>query len=635
MDILKQAGRSAAMQGGELVKGAASLIALPTDTIVHLVNLAAGHRVMTPAAETIGNAIDSVTPRPQNETERVTNAVARALGGAATGIGAGQAIGGALGGALASNPGQQLAGAVTGATAQQEAAEHGAGPVGQTVAGVVGAVAPSVGAAGLSAGTRAVVRGGEGGRQQIADNIGAFQAAGTTPTIGQATQGRVAQAAESLLSRTPGSAGVMAGKATDQASDISAGLERAAAKLSPQASTEQAGRAISGGISGDNGFVSLFKRKQGELYDKLDQYIPADTKVDVSNTRTALDALNASIPDAPNLSKFFKNAKIQGIQSALESDANQTQAYTPSQLKSASDQSSTIGQLNDALGEGKLPYEAIKKLRTLVGNEMSDSWAGSDVPRSKWKTLYAALSSDLQGAAKQAGPDATAAWGRANNYTRAGMQRIDTLQHVIDKNGGPEKIFSAAMSGTKDGGTTLRAVMQSLPEDAQKTLSATVIRRLGLAKPGTQNDLGDRFSTETFLTNWNSMSPQAKSALFDRYGPAFRQNMDQVAKVAANLREGSAVFRNPSGTGQAVAQTTAAATFLSTLMTGHYGAAGAVAGGVVGSNLAARLLTNPNAVKWLATATKAPQSAIPALLNRAAQSDDPDLQELSRAVSGR
>ncbi len=73
---------------------------------------------------------------------------------------------------------------------------------------------------------------------------------------------------------------------------------------------------------------------------------------------------------------------------------------------------------------------------------------------------------------------------------------------MVEKNGGPEKVFQAAMSGTKDGATTLRAVMRSLPEDGQKAVSAAVIKRMGLANPGAQNAAGDAFSPNTFLTNW-------------------------------------------------------------------------------------------------------------------------------------
>jgi hypothetical protein len=600
--FMNDLGRAAAMQTGALVKGAAGMVALPTDAVVRLLN-AAGITDWKPAADSINEAIDSITPEPRNATERVTNSVAQSLGGSAGGIGLGRAAAGAVGKVLMTNPGMQAAGAVGGGGSSQIAAEAGAGTVGQLAAGLAGGVAGSAGVSGLAGATRRGFRGGEAGRQRMEGNIKAFEAAGTTPSVGQATERRSMQAAESLMSRTPGSAGRMASKAEQQAGELGEGVEWQAGKLAGRTSGEQAGRAIERGVRGEGGFVEQFKAKQGDLYNELDKHVQPQTPVTIHKTVTALKDLNAPIEGAPNTSKFFQNSKMRSIEEALGKDIEQ------------------------AAAEGALPYEAIKKLRTLVGNEMADSTILSDVPRSKWKALYAALSSDLEGAARGAGPQATAAWNRANNYTRAGMRRLEQIDHVIEKNGGPEAIFSAATSGTKEGATTLRAVMQSLPKSAQKTVSATVLRRLGRATAGRQDDLGEKFSTETFLTNWNSMSPQAKAVLFDRYGEQFRQNMDQIAKVASNLREGSQVFRNPSGTAQATAQTSAAVGFVAALATGNVGTAGAIAGGVAGANLSARLMTNPRFVKWLATTTKAPAGAGPALLNQLANSTDADIQE--------
>lgn len=613
--FVQDLGRAAAMQGGALVKGAAGLVALPSDAVVRLLN-AVGITDWKPAAESINEAIDSVVPQPRNATERVTNSVVGSLGGAAGGIGLGRALAGATGAALAANPGAQAAGAVTGGASSQLAAEAGAGPGVQLAAGLAGGMAGAGAQVGAAGATRRAFRGGEAGRQTVEGNVKAFEDAGTSPTVGQATERRSMQAAESLLSKTPGSAGRMAQKAEEEAAQLGAGVERQAGKLSPKASAEQAGRAIERGVRGEGGFVEQFKAKQSELYNELDRYVQPQTGVELSNTTRSLAALNAPIKGAENTSKFFQNAKMRSIEEALKKDLGESGTTPP------------IEDLESVLATGgALPYEAVKKLRTLVGNEMADSTILSDVPRSKWKALYGALSADLEGAAKNAGTGATAAWSRANTYTRAGMRRLEQIDHVVEKNGGPEAVFAAATSGTKEGATTLRAVMQSLPKEGQRTVSATVLRRLGRATSGKQDDLGEKFSTETFLTNWNGMSPAAKAVLFDRYGPEFRQSMDQIAKVTSNLRAGSKVFQNPSGTGQALAQTTTAATFALSVITGNLPAAGGIAAGVTLSNLSARLMTNPRFVRWLAQSTKAPAAAAPALLNQLAQYDDPEIRE--------
>jgi len=211
----------------------------------------------------------------------------------------------------------------------------------------------------------------------------------------------------------------------------------------------------------------------------------------------------------------------------------------------------------------------------------------------------------MQAAAQAAGPQAAQAFNRAQTYYRAGMGRMDTLADVLDKNGGPEAVFNGAMSGTKDGATRLRAVMQSVNPEQQQLVAATVFKRLGQATAGNQNAAGDLFSPETFLTNYNRMSPEAKSALFDRI-PGLQDQAENMADVAQNLREGSKVFKNASGTAAAEAQTHTLRDVLvgSLLGEGGHTLLGpqglALAAAPVAANVLARGVTSPTAVNWAA-----------------------------------
>ena len=541
-------------------------------------------------------------PRPDDTASRY---LAAAGGGTAYGM-LGASTGTPMGNALATNVG--------GALSSQVAAENGAGPGGQLLSGMVGGTVANGARWGLAESVKHMMRGGEEGRQLTEDNIRTFNDAGTEPTVGQATERRGPRAAESILSKTPGAAGVMANKANEEAAQIGGKMDQLAGSLSNASGAEQAGASITRGITGEGGFKDQFKAKQEQLYGALDAQIAPDAKVSVSNTYDALQKLNADIPGAPALSRFFKNAKIQGIGSALESDTSQ-----PSSL------------LQDLKGQ-TLPYEAVRKLRTLVGEAIADAGPNSDIPRSKWRPLYAALSQDLGSAAESAGPAAQQAWSRATTYTRAGMSRLDAIDHVINASGGPEGVYNAAMSGTKDGATTLRAVMQSLPPESQADVTATVMRRMGLAKAGQQNADGSKFSTETFLTNWNNLSEPAKQTLFSRYGSGFSRSMDQVAKVAANLREGSKVYANPSGTGGASAGLVALGTLLGAAARGDVATAGTILTGAGASNLSARLMTNPRFVNWLATTTKAPPQSLPSLTMQLAQNGNADEKAFAAAL---
>lgn len=691
-------GRAAAMTGRDVIQGVLSLPEMLHDVMVRAPYNAIASAVgsdsrIAPGAVQIDNILNKIgvpDPQPENGVERVVGNIDKGMGSVLGGAGlgsilakSGNAIASGLGNLFADHLGAQTASAVTGAGAAATAKEAGASPATQMAAGVLGGLSPAVLQAGASAATRGIVRGGEQGRQAVADSVKDFEAAGTTPTVGQATQGRVAQSVESLLSKAPGSAGVMDGKAQQQAQEAAQGIDEIANRLSSIRDPAGAGRAINRGISGPGGFIDRFRQESGALYDKLDQFIPADQRVDVANTVKVLPELNPTIPGAPATSKFFQNAKIKGIEGALESDINNPEAslsrpevqqkaqalgqamegnnaavevsnqaeqaavdqanatrvgtpvktFTPDEPLSPEEMRANIRALASSMTDGKLPYEAVKKLRTLVGNEMNNNSLVSDVPRSKWTSLYAALSKDLQGAAQDAGPDAQRAWSRANAYYKAGQGRIDTIANVVDKAGGPEAIFNAATSGTRDGATTLRAVMQALQPDERKVLAGVMVRKLGRATPGQQNAAGDAFSMSSFLTNWNRLSPDARKALFGRFGPKFSQDMDHLAQMAENVRTGSKVFSNPSGTAASASNIGAWASALTSLASGHpSGAAGVAAVAGVG-NLAARLMTNPRFVRWLAKQTQLnlpPQQANWAnLYNMAKTHDDLDLKKVA------
>lgn len=106
--------------------------------------------------------------------------------------------------------------------------------------------------------------------------------------------------------------------------------------------------------------------------------------------------------------------------------------------------------------------------------------------------------------------------------------------------------------------------------------------------------------------------------MFNRFGKSYRMDMDRIARVASNLRDGSAIYANGPGTARALAQlggwSASAATAASTLYTGNVGLLGVVLGSIAGFNGAARLMTSPTFVRWLAKSTSVPKGAIPAQL---------------------
>lgn len=578
------------------------------------------------SSKSVGDLLTRIgLPQEEGGTERVVGDVTRAMAGQGGILGLGRGLSNAagpvvsrVGDLLKSQPALQVVSAGTGAGAAGATREGGGGDVAQLMAGLSGAILPSVVASGAPMGVRGLLRGGEEGRQRVASNIKLFDDAGYgTPTVGQASEARLPRAIESGLSRTPGGAGRIVNAAEQGAENLGGQVDDLASGLSKGATATKAGAAIEGGI---RKFADRFKGEQEFLYGKIDQHIPKGSRVDVTNTRTALESLNADIPGAPNVSELFKNARIKGIQGALKADTETTSGVAsnlPAWQKQLLEQMPEVERTTmlNGLIDGKLPYEALKKLRTLVGNEISNSTIASDVPRSKWKALYGALSQDLRVAASDAGPQATKAFERANKYTSAGHTRIETyLDRVIGKDTA-EKIFTAAVSPSevKEGASTINAVMRSIEPKERDMVRAAFLKRLGTATAGRQDAAGEVFSSETFLTNWNKISPEAKMTLFADAKGTLRDDLEKIAKVAANLREGSKVFSNPSGTQQALSSQAMSGGAFVALLTGHPSVAAAIGGAALTANAASRLMTNPNFVKWLAKSTQSPVGAITSL----------------------
>lgn len=595
--------------GRQVLQGAAGLVgALGGDALNHYVLTPLGlsdGRTYRQAASDFANSVGM--RRPETAGERVASDVGEALTGTALTMGAGSLLGSGsrLGNLLTAQPGLQAVSAASGSGASSAARESGASQGNQLLAGLAGSLSPGAASAGGAAALRGAIRGRSG--EQMQRTIADFNAMGASPSVGQASGNRLVQGAENLLAGGPTSAGVMNRFAERQAEDIGGGLQRLAGTLSRNPSAERAGRAIERGAETLKQNTGATKRA---LYWQADRFIPESTPVPLSNTWQRVVGLTSPTPGAVATTGAMVNPKIARLRQTLEQDL--------------------------AAGNGQIPYSALKRIRSEIGEAISDYSLVSDTPTREYKALYAALSRDMEAAAQAQGPEAVRAARRANNYTRAAADRMEQVQRVIDKNGGPERIYSAAMSGTRDGGTTLRAVMRSLPPEGQKAVTAAVIKRMGMATPGAQDAAGDVFSASTFLTNWNRVSPEAKAALFNRYGPGFNRDMDRIARVADNIKQGSKVFANPSGTANRLASMTYGASLVGSLFTG--GTPLLVLGGL-GANGMARVMTSPRSVNWLARMTDLPRGAIPGAINamvaEARREGDDDLLQLAGELEQR
>lgn len=593
------------------VNGVAALPAMAADALVTTpVNAALdavrgkgnGARLERPA-KALDDALTMVgLPQPENATERVVGDATSAMAGAGGMVKAGQAlasgagkVASAVGEKLAEGAGMQIGSAASGAGAAGLTREMGGTEGAQLAAGLAGGLAPSVVPYSVNGAVRGAVRGGEAGRQKMADNIKMFdEAAGVTPTLGQATGSPRLQAVESLLEKTPGSVSRMNSVGRLQNEKMQESLDRLTKSLSSEPSSAMAGEAIERGV---NKFRDAFKAQQTKLYDALDSHIPSSTPIQVGNAKQALTELNAAISGAENVSGLFQNPKIASIQKALTSD------------------------LESSAQTGTLPYASVKKLRSLVGQEIEAGALVSDAPQAAWKRLYGALSTDLADAATAAGPAAEQAWKKANDYTKSELGKLSQLEKIVGKDS-PEKIFQAALAGSREGPTVISRVMSALPQEDRREVAGAVLRRMGQANPGAQNAAGEAFNSETFLTNLSKMSPEARNVIFKDTGvTGVQDRVKLLAEMASNRREGANYLKNPSGTATVAGQIGLASALSGGMATAATTGnivplAGAVGVPVIANGIA-RAVTSPSLVRGFAEETVLPSGAAGSSINAA------------------
>lgn len=642
-------------------------------------------------------------PKAQTAGDRVYGDIGEALTGTALTLGAGGALntGRSVAAApsvrtaaadfLTAQPALQVASTIGGSAAAGGTREAGGGAGLQLAAALAGGLAPGavprlptsgIVPAATGNAVRRAVRGAD--TEAYNKTLAEFADAGVQPSVGQATGNRVAQAAETFLGSVPGSAGVIDRFAQRQAGQFGNRIDDLASSLAPGGEIvdpEMAGLAIRRGIGGPGGFKELSRAESNRLYQELDQLMPQDSRVDISNAQAALAELNQAIPGAPATSRLFQNARLGGIEGGLIDDtqgvnalltqpgmqeqADAYRAYLQAQARAIEQNNlrrqqlglrgeepvptaeqieenvtATLGNMVDQ----RLPYEALQKLRSLVGREIDNANFGSDVPRSMWRPVYAALSRDMEAAVNATGnPRAAEALQNANKYHSGYVDQLDNIDSIIGKKDG-EAAFLAAISGAKDGPTRLRSVMQALPESEKKMVSSAFIRRMGRAVGNQQDDQNSVFSMNTFLTNYANTSSEARKILFNGYGPDFSRNMETIAKATSRIRDGSKVFANPSGTGGRNAligqiATTGAGAGTALAMGNAGGAFLAVGGSLLGSaiaNAGARFMTSPKYVNWLARTSELPVGELPAQLQVlrgiAERSRDQEVMELADQV---
>jgi hypothetical protein len=264
------------------------------------------------------------------------------------------------------------------------------------------------------------------------------------------------------------------------------------------------------------------------------------------------------------------------------------------------DTAKVLARYNDIIDEaGNISYPRLKTFRSTVGAKMqSPTLLGEE--RGALKKVYGALSEDMKEAVTaQGGEKGLQAFNKANNNFIRATQRLEKQINPLIKADTPEKVYNMALSGTKQGGSNIKPIMRGLNPTQQDFVRGTVAKRMGAANPGQQDAFGEVFSPDKFLTEWNKLSPEARTNIFTKQQIESTNTLNKVISTIKDAGKAKQTSNNLPymtylGLGSILATSPAAA-----------------GGVVVGANITARMMTNPRFVKWLAQAPKVRAAEIP------------------------
>ena len=497
---------------------------------------------------------------------------------------AGSLLGGAAGAAVGNIPGGIVGAGVGGAAGRglvQEGAEWLLGTEDTRSTGEqVGDLAVTGGLNALGQGVAPLIA--KGAKALVKPVISPFVNRGTTelgedyaklgvaPSAGAISQNKALQTTESVLGNTPGGAPVMQKAVETQQGQLQDAIGGIISKVGGEAMTDEGlGIVAQKGIK--QGAVRA-KDTSSQLYDKAYNAVGRDTPMNLSNVAALRTELTQQVADAPE--------------------------STPSYVKSMLNQMDNI--MMDAQGQNGYKFTAGRRMQAEINNQSKTASTMGNPAQGLQKRLAAAMKADMEDTVSGVGGNAKKLYDQAQRYNAKRVQvDKDFVNSFVDKRTA-EQVGRELLKPTPNA-KTLRQARGKMSGDEWNNVAATAINRLGLAKAGQQGADGDIFSANTFLTNWNRMSTEAKKTLFggSKY-KEIRSDLDRLSRVTASIKEGNKTA-NPSGTARHMAyMTLLGAVAGGGAASGDHTSAGAgIAGLVIAPKMAAKLMTSPRFVKWL------------------------------------
>jgi len=312
-------------------------------------------------------------------------------------------------------------------------------------------------------------------------------------------------------------------------------------------------------------------------------------------------------------------------------------------------QDKTLVGVSRAIRNGEtISFQDLRALRTWVRNAQRNTDLRQTIGDANLQRLEGSLTTDIFENTRRLGsPQLAADLRRADQFYAAGQRRIQqALDPLVGTSG--ENVYNRIQTMAREGASAdvraLNGIKRSLRPDEWNDVAATMISRLGKPNPGATGAVEDgAFSINTFVTNYNKLSPQGRAVLFGPVGggstrsTALAAQLDRLVRVADRLK-GVEAMANSSRTG-VNAQNAVTFGGVSTGMGGMLMgnpvpavATGAMLGAMAGTG---EVLTNPAVVRWIVRLGEArtPQAFNARLLKLKAEgAQSPALMALAQRI---
>lgn len=431
----------------------------------------------------------------------------------------------------------------------------------------------------------------------------------TNPTVGQVTSSPLANLFENaVLSNLPTSTNVMRANAQQTIKQI----EEAAQKLTEQyggarTTSEAARRVMDAAQAARDRYDSQVKALYAEVDALMPQNLSSEGKNTIqfvekyiadSQTATGKDDLDAALRLAEKLLQDANNGAL---------NFNRLQAF----------RSSVMNTVRKAESQGALnsSERKIKELIPYITKDLDDlvRSAAYGASPSKSVTEIATYATKLLDSFKKAN-----AFVKENSKVGGDIAFVDaTLRRGQER---ATQALQYVLSGAKDSGDSIEVLRRQFEPEEFNVISGYMLGKMGTPTPGQASavELGQAatmegreyvtsqgFSPKRFLSNWMNLSKEAKEALF--YGTEYENlvpALDDLTFTIERVAKNASDMANPSGTARAVAAMGLFGVLGGDTVFGRalgsdgfeYGF-----GSLIGPYAGAKLMTNPDFVKWIST----------------------------------